>query len=141
MSKALGFLEISGTTAAIDALDIMCKTADVELLTWERKLGGRLVTLIVEGEVAAVKQSIQAACSSAIKKPVASAVIANPHEETLKIIGISAARIAKSEDKTTDKQEKPIEPAKQLKPTKTQETEKMVESTIKIRQIKRKTDK
>ena len=50
MYNALGFIEISGTTAAITALDIMCKTANVELVTWERKLGGRLVTLVVTGE-------------------------------------------------------------------------------------------
>ena len=47
MGKALGFVEISGVTAAVDALDIMCKTSDVTFVTWERKLGGRLVTLIV----------------------------------------------------------------------------------------------
>ncbi|WP_410103063.1 BMC domain-containing protein, partial [Sutterella wadsworthensis] len=37
MGNALGFIEISGVVAAVDALDIMCKTADVELVTWERK--------------------------------------------------------------------------------------------------------
>ena len=52
--KSLGLLEITGVTAAVTALDIMCKTADVEFVTWERKLGGRLVTIIVQGEVAAV---------------------------------------------------------------------------------------
>ena len=46
MSKSYGFIEITGVVAAIDALDIMCKTADVELASWERKLGGRLVTII-----------------------------------------------------------------------------------------------
>ena len=51
MSKSYGFIEITGVVAAIDALDIMCKTADVELASWERKLGGRLVTIIVEGDV------------------------------------------------------------------------------------------
>ena len=39
MSKAYGFIEITGVVAAINALDIMCKTADVELASWERKLG------------------------------------------------------------------------------------------------------
>ena len=48
MSKSYGFIEITGVVAAMDALDIMCKTADVELASWERKLGGRLVTLIVQ---------------------------------------------------------------------------------------------
>ena len=47
--NSLGFVEVSGVTAAIDALDIMCKSADVSLVSWERKLGGRLVTLIITG--------------------------------------------------------------------------------------------
>ena len=96
MGKSLGFIEISGVTAAIDALDIMCKTADVSLETWERKLGGRLVTLIVSGEVAAVRQAVEAATLQAIKKPVASAVIANPHEEIVKIVELSKSRINKN---------------------------------------------
>ena len=58
MSKAYGFIEITGVVAAINALDIMCKTADVELASWERRLGGRLVTLIVEGDVSAVNLSL-----------------------------------------------------------------------------------
>ena len=61
MGNALGFIEISGVVAAGDALDIMCKTADVELVTWERKLGGRLVTLIVRGNVSAVTQAVETA--------------------------------------------------------------------------------
>ncbi len=62
MSKAYGFIEITGVVAAINALDIMCKTADVELASWERKLGGRLVTIIVEGDVSAVTEAVK--CSS-----------------------------------------------------------------------------
>ena len=60
MSKAYGFIEITGVVAAINALDIMCKTADVELASWERKLGGRLVTLIVEGEELAQRGRVPA---------------------------------------------------------------------------------
>ena len=48
--KSIGLIEVSGVTAAIDCLDIMCKSADVEFVTWERKLGGRLVTVVVEGQ-------------------------------------------------------------------------------------------
>lgn len=94
MGKALGFVEISGVTAAVDALDIMCKTSDVTFVTWERKLGGRLVTLIVEGEVSAVRQAVDAAAAKAIKRPVATNVIANPHEEILRIVALSASRMA-----------------------------------------------
>jgi len=95
MGKSLGFIEISGVAAAIDALDIMCKTANVSLETWERKLGGRLVTLIVSGDISAVTQAVETALKKAIKKPVASAIIANPHEEILKIIEISKSRMNK----------------------------------------------
>ena len=95
MGKSLGFIEISGVTAAIDALDIMCKAADVELVTWERKLGGRLVTLIVRGSVSAVTAAVEAAAAGAIKKPVAKAVIANPHSETERLVALSASRLAK----------------------------------------------
>ena len=92
MSKSYGFIEITGVVAAIDALDIMCKTADVELASWERKLGGRLVTIIVEGDVAAVTEAIEAAVAHAIKKPASYAVIARPHEEIVKLVELSASR-------------------------------------------------
>ena len=80
MNKSYGFIEITGVVAALDALDIMCKTADVEIASWERKLGGRLVTIIIQGDVAAVTEAIEAAVAGAIKKPVSHAVIARPHE-------------------------------------------------------------
>ena len=95
MYNALGFIEISGTTAAITALDIMCKTASVELVTWERKLGGRLVTLVVTGEVSAVTDSIEAAKRNGLLPPVARLVIPNPHPETVKMVNLSAARLKK----------------------------------------------
>ena len=44
MSKSYGFIEITGVVAAIDALDIMCKLQTLSMASWERKLGGRLVT-------------------------------------------------------------------------------------------------
>ncbi len=92
MGKSYGFIEITGVVAAIDALDIMCKTADVELVSWERKLGGRLVTIIVEGDVAAVTDAVETAAAKAIKKPACYAVIARPHEEIVKIVQLSASR-------------------------------------------------
>ena len=91
--NSLGFIEVSGVTAAMDALDIMCKSANVELVTWERKMGGRLVTIIVQGDVAAVTAAVENASARAIKKPVASLVIANPHEETMRIVNLSAQRL------------------------------------------------
>ncbi len=107
MGKSYGFIEITGVVAAINALDIMCKTADVELASWERKLGGRLVTLIVQGDVSAVTAAVNAAATQAIKKPASYAVIANPHEEIVKLVELSASR--------WKKQEKPEEPQESQK--------------------------
>ena len=102
MSNAYGFIEISGVVAAIDALDIMCKAADVTLSTWERKLGGRLVTMVIEGEVAAVKQAVEAGATQAIKKPVAVGVIPNPHPEIVRIVELSASRFKGKEEPSSD---------------------------------------
>ena len=93
--KSLGFVEVSGVVAAVDALDIMCKSAEVSLVSWERKLGGRLVTLIVTGNVSAVTAAVENAKAQCIKKPCATAVIANPHPETVKLAELSAKRLAK----------------------------------------------
>ena len=86
MANAYGFIEITGVTAAITALDIMCKTAGVQLVTWERKWGGRLVTIIIKGQVAAVTEAIETAKTNGIKKPAAYGILPNPHAETLRMI-------------------------------------------------------
>jgi len=95
-NKALGFIEVTGVVAAIDALDIMTKSANVELVTWERKLGGRLVTIIVRGDISAVTAAVENACKTCIKKPAAHLILASPHSETNRIVAISARRIAKN---------------------------------------------
>ena len=101
--KSLGFIEIPSVAAAVDALDVMCKTADVEFVTWERKMGGRLVTVIVQGEVAAVTQAVESAVQSAILKPAAYTVIANPHEELWKIIELSQKKLRGMAEEVEDK--------------------------------------
>ncbi len=98
--KSLGFAEVSGVVAAVDALDIMCKTANVNLVTWERKLGGRLVTMIIEGSVSDVTEAIENAKEKCVGRVRASNVIANPHEETVRLVSLSASRLTK---KNTEK--------------------------------------
>ncbi len=100
-NTSLGFIEISGVVAAVDSLDIMCKTSGVELVTWERKLGGRLVTIVIMGDVSAVTEAVETACQKAIKKPVASGVIANPHEEIWRLVKLSASRFRDKQDLST----------------------------------------
>ncbi len=88
--KAIGLVEVSGSVAAVDALDIMCKAAGVSIVTWEKKLGGRLVTIVVTGDVSDVTAAVEAANASCIHPPCASAVIPNPHKETKRILEFSA---------------------------------------------------
>ena len=108
-NTSLGFIEISGVVAAVDALDIMCKTSGVELATWERKLGGRLVTIIVKGDVASVTEAVETAAKKAIKKPVASGVIANPHEEIMKLVDLSASRFMNKQAEADSLDERTIQ--------------------------------
>lgn len=85
---SLGLLEVSALGHAIIALDAMLKAADVEFVATERKLGGRLVTLVVKGELTSVKAAIDAGIQSAKSNGVykASNVIARPHEEIYKFL-------------------------------------------------------
>ena len=82
---SLGLVEVSGLGHAIIMLDDMLKAGDVEFVATERKLGGRLVTIVVRGELTSVKASVDAGvrrakqCGDGIYK--ASQVIARPHPE------------------------------------------------------------
>lgn len=90
--QALGLIELPNCTDAIEALDVMLKTADVKFLTWEKKLGGRLVTIFIQGQVSAVTESVEAAKKNAKGNIVASYVIAAPHEETMRLVEVSARK-------------------------------------------------
>lgn len=85
--KALGLIETKGMVGAIVAADIALKTAQVELINKERVKGG-LVCIEFEGDVAAVKASVEAAVT-AIKDMgiyVGSHVIPRPDDSVEKII-------------------------------------------------------
>ncbi|MFR4350615.1 MAG: BMC domain-containing protein [Roseburia sp.] len=111
MGGAYGLIEVSGVVAAIDSLDAMCKAADVTLATWERKLGGRLVTIIVEGDVSDVKAAVEAAgqiCTANNHILAASGIIAAPCEETKKMVAFSARRLSSGKAGETGQQEKQL---------------------------------
>lgn len=92
--SAIGIIEVSGMTCAVEATDAMLKTADVEIVTWEKKLGGRLVSIVVQGDVSSVHAAIEQAeiIANSITKTVAKAFINSPHEEVEKIAKQSAAK-------------------------------------------------
>ena len=88
--SSLGFVELPGLTNAIAVLDIMLKAAAITFVTWEKKLGGRLVTIVVKGSIANVTAAVDAAKQSADIK--SALVIAAPHPETWKMVRISAKK-------------------------------------------------
>ena len=51
MDFSLGLIEVSALGNAIRMLDEMLKAADVEFVATERKLGGRVVTILVKGQL------------------------------------------------------------------------------------------
>ena len=84
---ALGMIETKGLVAAIEAADAMVKAAKVTLLGRE-KVGGGLVTVLVRGEVGAVKAAIDAGAAAAqrVGELVAVHVIPRPHSEVESIL-------------------------------------------------------
>lgn len=79
---ALGFVETLGKTAAMHAADAMVKAANVRLVTAQQP-GGGIITVIVRGDVGAVKAAVDAgaAAAKAIGKVRSAHVIARPHED------------------------------------------------------------
>lgn len=84
---ALGMVETRGLTAAIDAADAMTKAAEVTLVGTE-KIGSGLVTVLVRGDVGAVKAAVEAGESAASKlgELVATHVIPRPHSDVENIL-------------------------------------------------------
>ena len=80
--EALGMVETRGLTAAIEAADTMCKSANVTLVGTE-KIGSGLVTVMVRGDVGAVKAAVEsgAAAASRLGELVAQHVIPRPHAD------------------------------------------------------------
>lgn len=93
--NAIGLIEVSGLVPAIEALDGMMKTASVEFLTYEKKLGGRLVTIIIRGGVSDVEEAVKNGKirASLLGKVVASAIIPNPHSEVMRMVDLSAKKL------------------------------------------------
>ncbi|MCT4563341.1 MAG: propanediol utilization microcompartment protein PduA [Maledivibacter sp.] len=87
MYGALGMIETKGLVGAIEAADAMVKSANVTLLGYE-KIGSGLVTVMVRGDVGAVKAATDAGAAAADKvgELVSIHVIPRPHMDTEKIL-------------------------------------------------------
>jgi microcompartment protein CcmL/EutN len=84
---ALGFIETQGFTAVFEAIDSACKAANVEVIGKE-KLGGGYITVVVKGDVAAVKAAIEAGTAKVqgLGKLIAGHVIARPSAAVLSLL-------------------------------------------------------
>ena len=85
--EALGMIETRGLVANIEAADAMVKAANVEL-AGQIKIGAGLVTVMVRGDVGAVKAATDAGAEAAQKvgEVISVHVIPRPHQDVEKIL-------------------------------------------------------
>ena len=85
--NALGMVETKGLVAAIEAADAMVKAANVTLIGKEH-VGGGLVTVLVRGDVGAVKAATDAGAAAAerVGELISIHVIPRPHAEVETIV-------------------------------------------------------
>lgn len=85
--EALGMVETKGLVGAIEAADAMVKAANVALVGTE-KIGSGLVTVMVRGDVGAVKASVDAGAVAAerVGQVVSTHVIPRPHKDVESLI-------------------------------------------------------
>lgn len=91
MNNALGLVETKGLVGAIEAADAMVKSANVQLVGYE-KIGSGLITVMVRGDVGAVKAAVDAgsAAASAVGEVKSCHVIQRPHSDVEAILPKSA---------------------------------------------------
>lgn len=85
--NALGLIETKGLVAAVEAADSMTKSANVELIGYE-KIGSGLITVMVRGDVGAVKAAVDAgaAAGARVGEIISVHVIPRPHADTERVI-------------------------------------------------------
>ncbi|MCT4660903.1 MAG: BMC domain-containing protein [Tissierellales bacterium] len=88
-NEALGLIETVGLVPALEAADKMLKAANVELISYEN-IGSTLVTIMVKGDVGAVKSAVEAgaAAAAAIGTLTASNVMPRPISEVGDIVSV-----------------------------------------------------
>jgi microcompartment protein CcmL/EutN len=88
-NEALGLVETVGLVPALEAADKMLKAANVELISYEN-VGSTLVTIMVKGDVAAVRSAVEAGAeaAAAIGKLTAKNVMPRPIKEVGDIVSV-----------------------------------------------------
>ena len=90
MGEALGLIETRGLTSLIEAADASVKAANVTLVGWE-KIGSGYVTVLMRGDVAAVKAATDAGAAAArrVGELISVHVIPRPHANLSEIFNIT----------------------------------------------------
>lgn len=85
--QALGMIETKGLIAAIEAADAMTKAANIMLMGKE-KVGGGIITVMITGDIGAVKAAVDAGAAAAeqVGHLVGVHVIPRPHDEIENIL-------------------------------------------------------
>ena len=85
--QALGMIETKGLVASVEAADAMVKAANVVLIGSE-KIGSGLVSVMVRGDVGAVKAAVEAgsAAATSLGEVIATHVIPRPHADVEKLL-------------------------------------------------------
>ena len=85
--QALGMIETKGLVGSVEAADAMVQAANVRLIG-KVQVGGGLVTVMVRGDVGAVKAAVDAgaAAASRVGELISTHVIPRPHEDVEKIL-------------------------------------------------------
>ena len=116
--SAIGVVEINFFTNALIALDEMLKASDVHLVSCEKKLGGRMVTIIVGGDTSSVNAAIEAVYATGgrigeknIKVAVA---ISNPHPEIKRLLYLAEDKQDKQDNQDNQAQNISAEPAQSV---------------------------
>ena len=116
--SAIGVVEINFFTNALIALDEMLKASDVHLVSCEKKLGGRMVTIIVGGDTSSVNAAIEAVYATGgrigeknIKVAVA---ISNPHPEIKRLLNLAEDKQDKQDNQDNQAHNISAEPAQSV---------------------------
>ncbi len=131
--KALGMIEVYGRLGAIEALDACLKAAET-VLTGMVKVGGGLSTVLVEGDVAAVKAAVDAGSAAAqrVSRVISVHVIPRPHPEVWEMLNVHRPSIPlEPEPEPEPKKPEPgkMEPKKKLPEKKVPEEAKKEEAS------------
>lgn len=87
LKEALGMIETRGFVGAVEAADAMVKAANVRLVAY-KKTGAGLVTVLIRGDVGAVKAAIDAGANAAAKigEVISRHVIPRPHDDVENVL-------------------------------------------------------